>query len=53
MANDRNAGRKHKFSKGGQMKPYTFTRSLPVKGKETITKAIDEAINQFKDYDWT
>ena len=53
MANDRNAGRKHKFKNGGKMVNLQLNRSVPEKAKEQIKKAIDETINQFRDYDWT
>lgn len=46
-------GRKPKFKQGGEMETVTFTRRLPVKGKAQIMKAVDETINQFKEYDWT
>lgn len=51
MSNERNAGRKPKFSKGGKM--VTVQRMIPEKGREIIMKAVDETINQFKYRDWT
>lgn len=49
--NERNAGRKPKFLKGGKM--IAVQLRVPEKGRETIMKAVDETINQFKEYDWT
>jgi len=51
--NERNAGRKSKFTKPGKLKDYRFTRTLPEKGKEEIMKAWDEVTKQFLDHDWT
>jgi hypothetical protein len=53
MSEKKKVGRKHKFTKGGEMKICTFTRSLPIKGEKEIKEAINKTINQFKDYDWT
>lgn len=53
MSEKKKAGRPNKFTKGGEMKLCTFTRSLPVKGEKQIKEAIDKTISQFKDYDWT
>lgn len=49
--NERNAGRKPKFSKGGQM--VILQRKVPKNGLKVIGEAVDKVINQFKDYDFT
>lgn len=53
MPNDRNAGRKPKYPKGGEM--ITFQRKIPKKALPEISKAYDEMIirNQFTERDWT